>query len=796
MDSRAFGQDLLVGIELGHYRIVEKIGAGGMGEVYRAHDQRLDRDVALKILPAGVLSGEDGRRRFRMEARALSKLNHPNIAVVHDFDCQDGIDFLVMEYVEGKSLLGVLETGALPEKEIAVLGAQIAEALEEAHEHGVVHRDLKPGNILVTPKGRAKVIDFGLAKFLHPASGLAATESFVEVGFFAGTLPYMSPEQLLGEPPDARSDIFSFGAVLYEMATGQRPFQAKVPTALAEDIIHKPTPPPVRLRPEISQSLEQIIVKCLAKDPSYRYQTAKELAVDLRRLALPTRVAEAEVKSGRRISHPRRLIAAALLITTTIVLGLIASKLRQRWIASGTERIESLAVLPIENLSGDPAQDYFADGMTEALITDLANIGVPRVISRTSMMQYKGTRKSLPEIANELNVDGVLEGSILRFGDRVRVTAQLIYARKDRHIWAHAYDRNERDILTLQNEVAQAIANAIKLEISAASRARLANSYPVHPEAHEAYLRGRYFWNRRTEEDLTKAQDYFEQAIAKDPEFAPAYSGLADTYFYRGYAFGHLPPHEAMPLAKAASVKSLQLDDGLAEGHTSLALIKMFYDWDFSGAEQEFKRAIALNPNYATAHHAYAVLLFAMGRPNESIAEARKAMEVDPLSMPVNNILGAMLANAGHCDEAIVQYHRMLEMDPNMGMAHGGLASCYEEQGMHKEALEEQVKARLADGDTPQEIEEFRKTYAALGKKGVLNKDLQAELASWKKDHWHVDAWKIAMDYAEIGNKDEAFAWIDKAIQLRSGMLVWLYVGDNPLRSDPRFQDVKHRMGI
>lgn len=785
----------MIGQTLGHYSVVEKIGAGGMGEVYRAHDQRLDRDVALKILPAGVLSGEDGRRRFRMEARALSKLNHPNIAVVHDFDCQDGIDFLVMEYVEGKSLFGVLGTGALPEKEIAALGVQIAEALEEAHEHGIVHRDLKPGNILVTPKGRAKVIDFGLAKFLHPASGLATTESFVEVGFFAGTLPYMSPEQLLGEPPDARSDIFSFGAVLYEMATGQRPFQAKVPTALAEDIIHKPTPP-VRLRPGISESLEQIIVKCLAKDPSYRYQSAKELAVDLRRLALPTGVAAAEVKSGRAISRPRRLIAAALLITTAIVLGLIVITLRQRWIASGTERIESLAVLPIENLSGDPAQDYFADGMTEALITDLANIGVPRVISRTSMMQYKGTRKPLPEIANELNVDGILEGSILRSGDRVRVTAQLIYARKDRHIWAHAYDRNERDILTLQNEVAQAIANAIKLEISAGLRARLADSHPINPEAHEAYLRGRYFWNRRTEEDLTKAKDYFEQAIAKDPEFAPAYSGLADTYFYRGYAFGHLLPDEAMPLAKAASLKSLQLDDGLAEGHTSLALIKMFYDWDFSGAEREFKRAIALNPNYATSHHAYAVLLFAMGRPNESIAEARKAMEVDPLSVPVNNIFGAMLANAGRCDEAIVQYRRILEMEPNMGMAHEGLAGCYENKGMLKEALEEQVKARLADGDTPQEIEEFRQTYAALGKKGVLNKDLQAELAGWKKDHWHVDACKIAMDYAEIGNKDEAFAWIDKAIQLRSGMLIWLYVGDNPLRSDPRFQDVKHRMGI
>jgi tetratricopeptide (TPR) repeat protein len=415
-------------------------------------------------------------------------------------------------------------------------------------------------------------------------------------------------------------------------------------------------------------------------------------------------------------------------------------------------------------------------------------------------MQYKNTHKSLPQIAKELNVDGVVEGSIARSGDRVRVTAQLIDAPSDRHLWADSYDRSPRDILTIENDVAQAIANAIKLKVTSVEKIRLAKIRPISPEAYEAYLHGRYFWNKRTEEDLVKAKGYFEQAIAEDPEFAPAYSGLADTYFYRGYAFGHAPPQDAMPLAKAAVLKALQLDDSLAEGHTSLAMVKMFYDWDFPGAEQEFKRAIALNPNYATAHHAYAILLLALGRPDQSIAEARKAVEVDPFSVPVNNILGTVLGYVNRCDEAIVQYRRTLELDPNLTMAHIGLADSYRCKGLQKEGdeeeLEEVVKGMVEEGHSPQKIEEFRKAYAIPGRRGIKEKQLAFILANWEKNHWHVTAYKIAMDYASLGDKDHAFAWIDKAIELRSGMLVWLYIGDDPLRSDPRFQEVKRRMGI
>jgi TolB-like protein/DNA-binding winged helix-turn-helix (wHTH) protein/Tfp pilus assembly protein PilF len=490
----------------------------------------------------------------------------------------------------------------------------------------------------------------------------------------------------------------------------------------------------------------------------------------------------------------------ALALIAALLLGFNADKLRTRIFAkSRSLEIRSIAVLPLENLSKDLNQDYFSDGITDALTTELAQIGSLRVISRTSAMHFRGTHETLPEIGRELNVDAVVEGSITRSENRVRITAQLIDAPSDRHLWAKSYERDLKDVLALQDEVARDIAAEIRIKLTPEERTRLAAARPIDPEAHDAYLRGRYFWNRRTEADLHKAKDYFEQAIAKDPGYAPAYSGLADTYFYLSYAWGHIPPREGMPLARAAALKAIELDDSSAEGHTSLATVKFLYDWDVPGAEQEFKRAIALNPNYEVAPHGYAVLLAAKRRSDEAVAQARKAVEVDPLSLPANNMLGGMLQAANRCDEALVQDKKTLELDPNpthLGLVHRTMSDCYRTKGMEKDAIEEDVTARIAEGASPQKIEEVRNIYAHSGHKGILEMNLQESLARWDKDHWHTDATGIAFLYANLGDMDSALAWIDKCIELRSTILMWIYVGDNPFQHDPRFAEVKRKMGV
>jgi TolB-like protein/DNA-binding winged helix-turn-helix (wHTH) protein len=509
--------------------------------------------------------------------------------------------------------------------------------------------------------------------------------------------------------------------------------------------------------------------------------------------------ATAPSPTGRRIpwALPGSL---ALALIAVLLLWFNVDKLRTRIFAkSRSLEIRSIAVLPLENLSKDPNQDYFSDGITDALTTELAQIGSLRVISRTSAEHFKGTKETLPQIGRELSVDAVVEGSITRSENRVRVTAQLIEAPSDRHLWAKRYERDLKDVLTLQDEVARDIAEEIRIKLTPEERTRLSVAHAVDPAAHDAYLRGRYFWSRRTEPELEKAKAYFEQAIAKSPGFAPAYSGLADTYFYLSYAWGRIPPREGMPLARAAALKAIELDDSGAEGHVSLANVQFLYDWDFPAAEREAKRAIALNPNYELGHHVYSVLLAAEGRSDESVAEARKAVEVDPLSVPANNILEGLLVAANRCDEAILESKRALELDPNpthLAMIHRHLADCYGKKGMDKEFLEEEVITRTAQGASPEKIKEVRSIYAHSGRKGITMMDLQDALARWDKDHWHADAFSIAMLYAELGDLDKAFAWINKSIELHSTTLIWTFVGNNPLQHDPRFAEVKRKMGV
>jgi serine/threonine-protein kinase len=785
----------MIGQRLGHYLLMSQIGAGGMGVVYRARDERLDRDVAVKVLPPATVADEATRKRFRKEALALSRLNHPNIATIYDFDTQDGIDFLVMELVAGRAVEAAAR--AMSENEVVRLGIQLVDGLAAAHAQGVVHRDLKPGNLRLTLDGRLKILDFGLARLLQPPDDAAATISRSSPQAL-GTLPYMAPEQIRGES-DARVDVYAAGAILYELATGQRLFPGTSGLALMDAILHRAIVPPQAVNSQISPALDRIIVKALDKDPERRYQSARELGVDLTRLGS----ADASAPVHGRHPEPRRRVAALagalLLILTAVAVSLNLSNGRDRWRAGSTmPAIASLAVLPLANLSGDPEQDYFADGMTEALITDLGKIGALRVISRTSAVQYKDTRKSLPEIAHDLHVDAIVTGTVLRAGSRVRITAQLIHAPTDQHLWAEAYERDLRDILELQSDVAQAIANEIRAKVTPSERAAVHRTPAVNPGAYESYLKGQHYFNKRTEEGLRKSVEYFNDAISQDVGMARAHASLADAYSTLGYAgYAVLDPKDAMPKAKRAAQEALALDERSAEAYTTLAFISQNYDWDRSGSEKLYTRAIALNPNYARAHQMFAWHLAALGQHERARGEIEKARDLDPLSLIINHNVGWLAWYARQFDQAVAAYRTTLDLDVNFPSAHGSMGQALTIKGRYSEGIAEIEKAIDLLGGRPTVF------VASLGYARAVSGDragaqtILAELIERSKTR-QVPAYWIAVVYAGLGDRNRTFDWLERGYEERQGILVTLNVDPffDAVRDDSRFSSLIRRVGF
>jgi TolB-like protein/tetratricopeptide (TPR) repeat protein len=745
--------------------VLQRIGAGGMGVVYRARDERLRREVAIKVLPAGTLDDPERRARFHREAVALAQLNHPGIATLFEFDRAGDLDFLVMEHVAGETLERHLARAPLAEGEIVALGLQIAEALAAAHEQGVVHRDLKPGNVIVTPRGRVKLLDFGVAKFVGgeraEVDPLRTTGASAAPGAL-GTLPYMAPEQLLDTGVDARTDLYALGVVLYRMATGRLPFEGLPPLALMNRILNEPPAPPGALRTGLSPRIEGVILRCLEKEPARRPASAQAVAAELRPAA-PRAPGDAHPPApAERPAHPA---------------------------------LESLVVLPLENLSGDPGQEYFADGMTDVLIANLARIGALRVISRTSAMRFKGARRPLPEIARELGVEAVVEGTVLRSGDRVRITAQLVEAPADRTLWTFSVEREVRDVLALQSEVARAVAEEIRVRVTPLEMARLREPRPVDPRALEHVLRGRFLWNKRTAADVERSIELFRAALEIAPDYAAAWSGLADAWSIVG-AFRFQPPAVAFARAEEAARHALELDPDLAEAHTSLAFALQHSAWDLPAAEASFRRARELNPSYVLTRHWYAELLLIQERFDEAAGELRRARELDPLSPIVVTTEGSFHYFARRYPESLALLDTVVELHPDFVVGHLDRGRTLEELGRLEEARAEFTAATRITGSDPGESAPLAHLYALLGERAraeaVIGRLRDAGA------HRYVSPYSIATVYSALRDADRAFEWLEQAFATRDPMMIYLRVHPrlDPLRADPRFAELLRRAGL
>jgi len=794
---------LTAGTRLGAYHIVAPLGAGGMGEVYRATDTRLGRDVAVKVVSGRLMDDPNALARFEQEARTVAALSHPNIVALYDFGRENGIVFAVMELLEGESLERYLASEHISWRRALEIAVSVADGLASAHGKGLVHRDLKPANIFITRDGLIKLLDFGLAKE-DPFRSTSQTGSptgagETEPGAVLGTVGYMSPEQVRGERADHRTDIFSLGCVLYEMLTRRRPFRGNAPAETMAAILRDQPSELPTADGQVPPRVDAVVRRCLEKNPDHRFQSARDLAFALREILNES---QAPSSSARTATTRARVRRGSVLVTASLVIVLSAvvwfdARARSLLIPNGGGRIRSLAVLPLMNLSGDSGQEYFADAMTEELTTRLAKLGNWRVTSRTSVMAYRGTSKKIPEIARELGVDAILEGSVIRDGSRVKITAQLIDGRTDRHLWADTYERELESVLAIQNDVARAVAREVDVKLTPEGNAGLAAATRnVLPAAYEAYVRGRHAWDKRGESDLHDGIRFFQESIDADPTYAPAYAGMADCYAQLGYG-SYISPDDAFPRARAAARKALELDPTLAEAHASLGYALMYYDWNFSGAEAEFKRAIELNPNYAIAHQWYAYLLTAMERPlSDAEREIATAKSLDPLSVPINIDRAYILHYYGRNEEALRSANLALEMNPKYAPGYFWLGRIYTSQGRYEDA--ETALQNIGP------LRTWTPAMAALGylyaRSGRPKKagNVLAEFDELVRQGRYASSYAIAAIYAGLGDREQVFSYLDAAVKERSHWLVWLKRDPrwNDVRSDARFQNLVRKIGL
>ena len=785
---------------ISHFRVIEKLGAGGMGVVYKAIDIRLDRPVALKFLPDNMVQDSQALERFRREAQAASVLNHPAICTIYDIGEQDGRGFIAMEFIDGETLRSHIHGKALPLEEMLKLGIQIAEALDAAHAEGIIHRDIKPANIFVTKRGQAKVLDFGLAKLVPKGVGKADADFEGEVpdptsivGVISGTPSYMSPEQVRGDTLDPRTDIFSLGLLLYEMATGRQAFSGGTGGMIIEAILTRSPVPARTINPDIPPRLEEIINEALHKDRDQRYQHAADIRTDLQRV-------ERGTDSGWRTADED---AESVLITTTSCLhSTRKQRARNSTAQTATLRpervskvIDSLAVLPFENASRDPEHEYLSDGIAGSLINILATVPKLRVMAQSTVFRYKGRRIDPQAVGRELNVRAVLTGRIMQSGGSLRIGSELVDVATGSQLWGAQYDRKPGDIFAIQDDISNEISGKLRLKLTRAEKKRLTKRQTDDAEAYRLYLKGRHHWNRWTEDGFYKAIEYFEQAVEKDPGYALAYTGLADSYVLLGWN-GYLPPKEAFPKGKMAAMEALRLDPDLGEARTPLAAVLWLHDWQWQEAQMEFERSLALNPAHPTANHWYAEYLMTMGRHVEAIARMQNSQELDPLSLIISVAIGWAFYMARRYDDAIEQLRRTVELDPNYPVTYWILGLLLRKIGSYELAIAEGEKGVKLSGGSSLMNAALAQTFATAGrrKKAIQILDHLRNLTKQK----YVASYFFAGIHIGLGEDERAIEYLEKSYEEHSHWLIYLHIDPSMdgLRSNPRFQSLLRRVGL